>query len=125
VKYYVYISDSKLDMLYSQVPHSVKKKVSTDMKIDFKVFGGSRKSEKETEENRMTKLEAVVRFIEENEDVGTVDSDGRYFADSLEMRWGALKCAIRRSGRGFLLHSSRSGPWRGVRRLGCLARLAI
>src|ERR1700674_859806 len=88
MKYYVYISDSKLDMLYSQVPHAVKKKVSTDLKIDFKVFGGSRTSEKETEENRMTKLEAVVRFIEENEDVGTVDSDGSYFADSLEMRWG-------------------------------------
>jgi hypothetical protein len=88
VRYYVYISDSKLDMLYPQVPHALKQKVSTDLKVDLKLFGGSRTTEKETEENRMTKLETVVRFVEENEDVGTVDSDGSYFADTLEMRWG-------------------------------------
>jgi len=88
MKYYLYISDAKLDMLYPQVPHAIKKKVSTDVKVDLKLLGGSRKSEEETEENRMTKLEAVVRFITENEDVGIVDADHAYLADTLEMHWG-------------------------------------
>lgn len=88
MKYYLYISDAKLDMLYPQVPHSVKKKVSTDVKVDLKLLGGSRKSEEETEENRMTKLDAVVRFIMENEDVGRVDADTTYLSEIIEMRWG-------------------------------------
>jgi hypothetical protein len=88
MKYYIYISDAKLDMLYPQVPHASKKKVSTDFKVDLKLIGGSRKSEQETEENRMTKLEAVVQFLQEYGDVGTTDKSGSYFADTLDMRWG-------------------------------------
>jgi hypothetical protein len=88
MKYYIYISDAKLDMLYPQVPHAVKKKVSTDFKVDLKLIGGSRKSEQETEENRMTKLETVVQFLQEYGDVGTTDTPGSYFADTLDMQWG-------------------------------------
>ena len=65
MQYYVYISDSKVDMLLPQIPHDIRKKVATEWKLDLKVFGSTRKEEHETEDNRIARLEAVSSFIEE------------------------------------------------------------
>jgi hypothetical protein len=88
MKYYVYISDSKVDMLLPQVPHEVKKKVATEWKLDLKIFGATRKEERETHDNRVARLEAVVSFIEEFGNVGSADEPGEYVEDTLPMRWG-------------------------------------
>src|SRR5260370_38180925 len=37
-KYYIYISDAKIDMLLPQVPHDLKKKVATEFKLK-RLFG--------------------------------------------------------------------------------------
>ncbi len=37
-KYYIYISDAKMDMLLPQVPHGLKKKVATEFKLK-RLFG--------------------------------------------------------------------------------------
>lgn len=90
MKYYVYVSDSKVDMLFPQVPHGVKEKVAIEWKIDLKVLGASRKSETESEENRIARLDAVVSYIKESADVGSVDEGHEYIAGTLPMRWGYL-----------------------------------
>ena len=38
MKYYIYISDAKVNMLLAQIPHNIKKKVATEFKIDLKVI---------------------------------------------------------------------------------------
>jgi len=38
MKFYLYVSDAKVDMLFSQVPHELKKKVATEWKIDLKLL---------------------------------------------------------------------------------------
>lgn len=88
MKYYVYISDSKVDMLLPQIPHETKRKIATEFKLDIKIFGAARRSETETEENRIFRLETVAEHIYTNEDVGTLDQPATYFAGSMPMRWG-------------------------------------
>jgi hypothetical protein len=88
MKYYIYISDTKVDMLLPQVPHDVKKKVATEFGIDLKLLTAKHKTEEESDENRISRLEAVVKFIKEYGNVGTVDKPDQYIEDTLPMRWG-------------------------------------
>jgi hypothetical protein len=87
VKYYIYISDAKVDMLFPQVPHDIKKKVATEWKMDLKLLSASRRVETEGEGNRIARLETVVDFIREYGNVGTVDESNDYIDDTLEMAW--------------------------------------
>jgi len=88
MKYYIYISDAKVDMLFPQVPHDIKKKVALEFKMDLKLLSASRKTETETEDNRIARLETVVDFIRQYGNVGSVDAPDEYVADCLAMRWG-------------------------------------
>ena len=87
MKYYIYISDAKVDMLFPQVPHAIKKKVATEFGIDLKVLVAKRTVESESEDNRISRLEAVVSFIREYGNLGSVDKPGEYFEDTLPMRF--------------------------------------
>jgi hypothetical protein len=95
MKYYIYISDAKVDMLFPQVPHDIKKKVALEFKMDLKLLSASRRVETEGEDNRIARLEAVVNFIREYGNVGLLDEHDDYLDDSLAVRWVA--------------HSSQSG----------------
>jgi hypothetical protein len=86
VKYYLYISDAKIDALLPQVPHEAKKKVAIDLGVDFKIFKATRKSETESDESRISRLEAVLSFIREYGNVGTVD-DPDDFVDDTQHVW--------------------------------------
>ncbi len=99
MKYYIYISDTKLDMLYPQVPHEIKKKVATEFGIDFKLLKATRKAEVESEENRITKLEAVLAFIREYGNLGSVEEPNDYFEDTLPMRFQIIDEMMYLSGR--------------------------
>jgi hypothetical protein len=88
VKYYIYISDAKVNMLFPQVPHDIKKKVATEWKMDLKVLSAARKVETESEDNRIARLETVVDFIREYGNIGNVDKPDQYIEDTLSMRWG-------------------------------------
>lgn len=88
MKYYVYISDAKVDMLLPQVPHDIKKKVAVEFKTDIKIFSAARKTETESEDNRIARLESVVEFLETYGKVGSVERPDDYIQDTLPMRWG-------------------------------------
>jgi hypothetical protein len=91
MKYYVYISDAKVDMLFPQVPHDIKKKVATEWKMDLKLLSASRRVETEGEDNRIARLEAVVEFIREFGNIGSADEPDQYVEDSLPMKWGLFE----------------------------------
>ena len=88
MKFYIYISDSKIDMLLAQIPREQKRKIATEFKFDLKVLSASRKSEVESEDNRFVRLETVIAFIREYGNVGSVDDPNEYVQDELSMRWG-------------------------------------
>ena len=85
MKYYIYISDAKVDMLFPQVPHEIKKKVSTELGFDLKLLSAKRKVETESDDNRIARLETVVEFIREYGNLGSGSKPDEYFEDTLPM----------------------------------------
>jgi hypothetical protein len=91
MKHYIYISDTKVDMLYAQIDKSLLKRFSVDLSIDLKPLGagvGATIKQAPLEETRISKLRLVVRYIEEHQNVGWIDAPGNYFKGSLPMDWG-------------------------------------
>lgn len=84
LRYYVYISDSKVDMLLPQVDPKFAGKRSTEVGVNLKLVTGKRKVESDAD--RIARLERVVRHIDDFCDVGTIDEPGQYFRGRLAMR---------------------------------------
>jgi hypothetical protein len=87
MKYYVYISDSKVDMLLQQIPHGQKRRLATEFKIDLKLLGATWRNEPDQEMGRIRRLEAVCEFLHEFGNVGSVDEPDQYIADTVAMNW--------------------------------------
>src|SRR6267143_3106976 len=88
MKYFIYVSDSKLDMLLSQIDPDQKNKIESEFKVDLKLLSRSRKTILEPQNDRNRKLEVVVNFIRDYGNLGTVDAPDEYVEDSLLIRWG-------------------------------------
>ncbi|MHC4696264.1 MAG: DUF7019 family protein [Planctomycetota bacterium] len=88
MRYYVYISDQKVDMLLSQISTAQKKKIATEFKISLQLLSASRRTEVDSTENRIKRLEAVAEFIRQNENVGSVNDPRAYFSGEMTLRWG-------------------------------------
>lgn len=84
LRYYVYISDSKVDMLLPQVDPGLVGKRSTELGLNLKLVTSKRKVESDAD--RIARLERVVRHIDDFCDVGTIDEPGQYFRGRLAMR---------------------------------------
>src|SRR5215210_3594140 len=91
MKYYVYISDSKVDMLYSQIPKRILDRIAADLNVNLGIFSLSVKEKENQEKTRYEKLKLVVNYIENNMEVGTVDEPNAYFTGLLPMRWGEYR----------------------------------
>ncbi len=93
IKHYIYISDMKVDMLYSQIDEKLLKKIAVELSIDLKPLGagvGATFKRTQPEETRYSKLRLILEYIEKHFDIGWVDAPGAYFKGSLPMRWGPL-----------------------------------
>ncbi len=93
MKYYIYISDTKVDMLYPQIPKSILKQIASSLSIDLKLLGaeiniGAKGGS--SDETRYSKVQIVSEYIEKHLDVGTIDAASTYFKGTLPMRWGLL-----------------------------------
>jgi hypothetical protein len=91
MKYYLYISDAKVDMLLPQIPHEAKKKVSLEVGVDLKLLKATRKSETESDESRISRLETVVTFINKYGRVGSLDNPDDFIYDTQPMCLGPFR----------------------------------
>jgi len=95
VTYYHYVSDAKVNMLYPEIPKSFLKKIAPEIRILLGALGLNLKERQDplqTEETkRYDRLLAVVKFIEEDESVGTIDNPKDYFKGTLSMHHAILK----------------------------------
>jgi hypothetical protein len=89
MKYYIYISETKLDMLYNQIPVNLREKIASELKIDLKVISTTL-SEKPSEKNTLAKLKFVTDYIDKHEEVGTIENSASFFRGKMEMRWSPL-----------------------------------
>ncbi|MFE7632959.1 DUF7019 family protein [Kitasatospora sp. NPDC057518] len=89
VRYYLYISDAKIDMLLSQVDPAFGRRSTTEAGLSVRLFNIKRSVETPAPD-RTAKLERVLRHLEETDQIGSVDEPGPYFRGSLPMQWGTL-----------------------------------
>lgn len=95
LKYYVYISDTKVEQLYAQIPPSLRKGIATELSVDVKPWGvgiGASIKKEQDLETRYSKLKGVVRYLEKHmsDDIGWIDAPRAYFKGSLPMFWAPL-----------------------------------
>jgi uncharacterized protein DUF7019 len=91
LKHYIYISDTKVDMLYAQIEKRLLNRFSVELSIDLKPLGagvGATIKPTSAEETRISKLRLVAKYLEEQQHVGWIDAPGTYFKGSLPMDWG-------------------------------------
>lgn len=86
-KYYLYVSDAKIDMLLSQIDPAASQKRGTEIGVDLKMLQVKRVSEPSAGD-RIARLERVVRHLLDHGDVGSVAEPGQFFWGLLPMRWG-------------------------------------
>jgi hypothetical protein len=87
MKFYNYISDTKVDMLFSQIPTHIGETIAAELNIDLEQVQVNLSSDV-PDQTRYLKLGIVVRYIEKHLGVGTVDEPSAYLRGNLPMRWG-------------------------------------
>lgn len=88
-RYYLYISDSKVDMLLPQIDPALTQRRSAEVSVNLKIFGVKRGTDL-AGANRIARLERVVRHLEDHGDLGSVDAPGQFFWGLLPMQWRLL-----------------------------------
>lgn len=88
LRYYVYISDAKVDMLLPQIDPGFARKRSAEVGVRLPLLSAKRSVDAQAD--RVARLERVVRYVDDFCDVGTVDEPGQYVRGRLTMRWGPL-----------------------------------
>lgn len=91
LRYYIYISDYKLDMLYEQISPTLRRRLSGELKIDLKLAGLTLTGGEQPDATRMTKLRAIEHHIDKHHHVGDISDPGReFFRGTMDMQWGWL-----------------------------------
>jgi hypothetical protein len=92
LRYFVYVSDAKLETLFDQIPPQLRRRLSAQAKVDLKLASLSIKAAEQPAPTRMAKLKVVERYIDRHQRVGTVQGPGsEYFRGTMPMRWGWLR----------------------------------
>src|SRR6266852_4520283 len=92
LKSYKYISDTKVDMLYEQIPGGLLEKIAVELNINLKltvVEAGAAVKRNLPVETRYSRLQVVVKYLEKHQssDIGTIDAPKAYFKGVLPMHW--------------------------------------
>jgi len=87
VRDYVYVSDTKVEMLFEQIPQPFAKRMAREFKIDLKLVSLSL-ADAPTTQTRYGKLALVESFVRRELAVGSVDEPELYVSGTLPMRWG-------------------------------------
>jgi hypothetical protein len=92
LRYYLYISDTKLNMLFEQIDESLRRRISAEVRVDIKIASLTLNEVPDPGPTRMAKLRIVERFIDANHHVGDFEEPGaEYFRGQMPMRWGRVQ----------------------------------
>jgi hypothetical protein len=92
LKYFVYISKTKVDMLFPQIPPAFLAGAEAELKVNLAVFSAgltSRNADPPTE--LAGRVGALAKYIREHEKVGTLDAPGDWVYGTEWLRWGVVK----------------------------------
>jgi hypothetical protein len=89
MRYYVYVSETKVDQLYAQVPDKLRNKIATKLTVDLKVIKAEFQGV-QTQESLFSKLTIVEQYLEGEGLVGTPDEPKSFFSGTMRLRWGFM-----------------------------------
>ena len=91
LKYYVYISRTKVDMLYPQIPPDALAAAEAEVKLSLGVIStGFRKRRPEPSRELAARASVVAAYIRKHEDVGTPQSPQAWSEAVTPLRWGVV-----------------------------------
>lgn len=88
-RYFLYVSDSKVDMLLPQIDPGFAARRTTEFGVNLPMVAAKRTTEP-AQPDRFARLERVVGHLQDFGDLGTIDEPGQFFAGVLPMSSGAL-----------------------------------
>jgi hypothetical protein len=92
LKYYVYISATKVEMLYSQIPADFLKGAEAELKVNLGVISTSVKGRGPEEAKELSaRVAAVGSYIRDHDEVGTVENPKSWIEGIASMRWGCVR----------------------------------
>jgi hypothetical protein len=104
MRYYMYISDAKVDMLLPQVPGAQRQQVAAKLGFDIKLLSGSLQTERATLDSRVARAEAVEACILDTESIGTPAQPERWIR-------GAADARIAHVGDGAIMFVAETPDW--------------
>jgi hypothetical protein len=93
LKYFAYISQTKVDMLYSQIPPSVRDSIEAEVKFKLPLTEISF-SKKQVSDNLYIRLNLVESYLEKQGMVGSIWNSSEYFRGTLRMGWAQIHPGI-------------------------------
>lgn len=91
LQYYIYISDTKLQMFYDQIGEAECHKIAKELKIDLKLLSVSKNIESVNKTTQLSRVKLVTEHIRKNCEVGKIEDGMPYVEDTLDMRWGPIQ----------------------------------
>ncbi|MER5702847.1 SAVMC3_10250 family protein [Micromonospora sp. NPDC002296] len=88
-RYYLYISDTKIDMLLSQIDPGHHRRRAAEFSVNLP-FVGAKRTVEAPAADLVNRLERVTRYLDDHGDVGSVDAPGQFFRGLLPMQWGVV-----------------------------------
>ncbi|WP_458720411.1 DUF7019 family protein [Candidatus Nitrosocosmicus sp. R] len=88
MKHYLYVSKTKIDMLYPQILKTILENIDDESNINAG-FSNTLTANPDSGKTLYDKLDLISSFLEKEGSIGTVDSPKQYFKGILPMRWGS------------------------------------
>lgn len=89
IKYYVYVSPSKVDMLYHQIPPNIINKIEKELQINLTLVN-MKFTEKQFDDNLYNKLSTVNEYLDKFVGIGEINSPAEYFKGEMRMAWAEI-----------------------------------
>jgi hypothetical protein len=91
LRYLVYLSDLKLQMLFDQIGEPVRRSLAAELKLDVKLISMTLSSPSIDpalrRRSRLTKLALVEEHLERHHDIGDITAPNGYFKVQMAMDW--------------------------------------
>jgi hypothetical protein len=92
LKFYIYVSKTKVDMLYPQIPAKFLSAADAELKVNLGVVSAGLKSKSPDRPTELTgRVASLVSYIRENETVGTVDDPCTWIQGTADLHWGIVE----------------------------------
>ncbi len=92
LRFYVYISETKVGMMYPQVPPSFLKGAEAEVKVNIGVLSSGLKARGPEDAKEIPRqVSAIESYLRDQNEVGSVDHPKTWVAGVIPMRWGGIK----------------------------------